>query len=67
MNKYIISYKQEGIEHKARVEISKESDILSFLANNIPIHKNLFMKKVLEFRRQDMSHKLITDKPCEEE
>lgn len=64
MNKYIITYKKAGVEHKARVEIKQGSDILSFLANNIPIHNNLLMKKVLEFRPQDMLYELITDKEC---
>lgn len=66
MNKYIISYKQHGVEHKARVEISS-SDILGFITNNLPIHNNLLMKKLEEFRPQDMKYQLFTDKLCEEE
>ena len=62
MNKYIIIYKNKGTQQKARVELLEGSDIMTFIANNLPTENRLVMKKVEEFSNFDLSYPLLKEK-----
>jgi len=59
MNKYIIIYKNKGTQQKARVELLEGSDIMTFIANNLPTENRLVMKKVEEFNEDDLCYPLL--------
>jgi len=62
MNKYIIIYKNKGTQQKARVELLEGSDIMTFIANNLPTENRLVMKKVEEFNEDDLCYPLLGEK-----